>query len=64
MVRRLTLAGIVLYATILGGQPTNVNSEHQAPIDGDLSTPNRVEVLARGLHVPWSIVVLPHQRYR
>jgi glucose/arabinose dehydrogenase len=39
-----------------------VNPENQPPKDGSFSTPYRVEVLARGLHVPWSIVVLPDRR--
>src|ERR1700761_4175257 len=39
-----------------------VNPENQPPKDGAFSTAYRVEVLARGLHVPWSMVVLPDRR--
>jgi aldose sugar dehydrogenase len=49
-------------AGLLGGQQSTVNPEKQPPVDGDFSTPYRVEVLAKGLHVPWSIVILPDRR--
>jgi glucose/arabinose dehydrogenase len=53
-----------LYVALSFGQSASilVNPENQPPKDGALSTPYRVEVLARGLHVPWSIVVLPDHR--
>jgi glucose/arabinose dehydrogenase len=53
-----------LYAALFLGQSKggSVNPENQPPPDGSFSTPYRVEVLARGLHVPWSIVVLPDRR--
>ena len=62
MVRWFAVAGCVLCAGLLGGQQSTVNPEKQPPADGDFSTPYRVEVLAKGLHVPWSIVVLPDKR--
>src|ERR1700679_2195297 len=62
MVRWLAVAGCVLCAGLLGGQQSTVNPEKQPPVDGDFSTPYRVEVLAKGLHVPWSIVILPDRR--
>jgi glucose/arabinose dehydrogenase len=39
-----------------------VNPENEPPADGELSTPYRVEVLARNLHVPWAITFLPDRR--
>jgi aldose sugar dehydrogenase len=53
-----------LYVALSFGQSASnlVNPENQPPKDGAFSTPYRVEVLARGLHVPWSIIVLPDHR--
>jgi glucose/arabinose dehydrogenase/cytochrome c553 len=53
-----------LYAALSFSQSATsvVNPEGQRPKDGDFSTTYRVEVLARGLHVPWSIVILPDRR--
>ena len=41
---------------------TQVNPENDPPPEGQLSTPYRVEVLAKNLHVPWAIVFLPDRR--
>jgi glucose/arabinose dehydrogenase len=62
MLRWFTVAGFVLWAGILGGQLSTLNPENHPPVDGGLSTPYRVEVIAKTLHVPWSIVVLPDKR--
>ena len=60
--RSLIVAVYILGAATLVAQVSSVNPENQPPLDGDLSTPYRLEVLARGLHVPWSILVLPDGR--
>jgi glucose/arabinose dehydrogenase/cytochrome c5 len=49
-------------AAVCAAQSSDVNPENHPPQEGQLATPYRVEVLARGLHVPWSIVVLPDRR--
>jgi glucose/arabinose dehydrogenase len=51
-----------ILASSLFAQNSVVNPENQAPAEGHFSTPYRVEVLARGLHVPWSIAMLPDKR--
>jgi glucose/arabinose dehydrogenase len=62
--RYLPIVALSLYVTLSFSQSVSneVNPENQRPRDGSFSTPYRVEVLARGLHVPWSIVVLPDGR--
>lgn len=39
-----------------------VNPEHDPVQEGQLSTPYRVEVIAKDLRVPWAIVFLPDRR--
>jgi glucose/arabinose dehydrogenase/cytochrome c5 len=56
------VAATLLLAGANVAQMGNVTPENTPPIDGDFSTPYRVEVLARGLHVPWSIAVLSDRR--
>jgi glucose/arabinose dehydrogenase len=38
------------------------NPPNEAPAEGQLTTPYRVEVLARNLHVPWALTFLPDRR--
>jgi glucose/arabinose dehydrogenase len=57
-IRILTL-GVVSLAALPSLQD---NPEGTPPTDGQLSTPYRVEVLARDLHVPWAITFLPDRR--
>jgi glucose/arabinose dehydrogenase len=54
----------ILYVALSLGQSANnaVNPENRPLAEGSFSTPYRVEVLARGLNVPWSIVILPDRR--
>jgi glucose/arabinose dehydrogenase/cytochrome c553 len=47
------------FATLLALQANPVG---EPPRDGQLTTPYRVEVLARDLHVPWAITFLPDRR--
>jgi glucose/arabinose dehydrogenase/cytochrome c5 len=39
-----------------------INPEHEAPPEDKISTPYRVEVLAKNLHVPWAMTFLPDRR--
>jgi glucose/arabinose dehydrogenase len=57
----LLAAGTLPLAIALasGGDP---NPPNERPTEGKLTTPYRVEVLARNLHVPWALAFLPDRR--
>lgn len=62
MIKKIIAACCLFLAGTSFAQTSPVNPDNQPPVDGEISTPYRVEVLARGLHVPWSIAILPDKR--
>jgi len=58
--RVLRFTGAALLANL--ALSYQANPEHEPPKEDQLSTPYRVEVLAKDLRVPWAIVFLPDRR--
>jgi glucose/arabinose dehydrogenase len=64
-VRRASFAALAIFLSALiaaAQQTSQVNPADTPPADAQLKQPYRAEVLARNLHVPWAIVVLPDTR--